>query len=359
MISISLCMIVKNEEQHLSNCLNSVKDLVDEIIIVDTGSQDQTKEIAAGFSAKIYDFPWINDFSAARNFSFSKATKDYILWLDADDIIKPEDQEAFKKAKEKMDGTEDAIYMKYNTSFDSDGKPTFSYYRERLVKRTNQYQWSEPVHECLHVAGRNIKHWDIAVSHHKLVKSYSSRNLDIYEMQIKNNKPLSPRGQYYYARELKYHNRNEESIKYFEEFLDTKGGWKEDCINACLDLSYLYAKIGDNIKAKQILYKSFEYDIPRGEICCRLGELFRKENAIKAAIFWYVTASHLEIPKSLGFIQSDYYGIIPCIWLTALYDQAGDREKALLYHNKAKAMKPNHPSVIHNEEYFNRTKQSV
>ena len=82
MITISLCMIVKNEERILSRCLDSVKDLVDEIIIVDTGSTDATKRIAAEYTDKIYDFAWIDDFSAARNFAFSKASKEYIYSAD-------------------------------------------------------------------------------------------------------------------------------------------------------------------------------------------------------------------------------------------------------------------------------------
>ena len=69
MITISLCMIVKNEERVLKRCLDSVRDLVDEIIIVDTGSTDATKRIAAGYTDKIYDFTWNDDFSAARNFA--------------------------------------------------------------------------------------------------------------------------------------------------------------------------------------------------------------------------------------------------------------------------------------------------
>ena len=80
MISISLCMIVKNEEKILSRCLDSVADLVDEIIIADTGSADATKEIARKYTKHIYDFKWTDDFSEARNFVFSKATKNiYIL----------------------------------------------------------------------------------------------------------------------------------------------------------------------------------------------------------------------------------------------------------------------------------------
>ena len=74
MIKISLCMIVKDEEQVLNRCLTSVEGIADEIIIVDTGSTDKTKDIAKKFTDKIYDFKWVNDFSKARNYSFSKAS---------------------------------------------------------------------------------------------------------------------------------------------------------------------------------------------------------------------------------------------------------------------------------------------
>ena len=126
MISISLCMIVKDEELVLGRCLNSVKNLVDEIIIVDTGSTDKTKEIAALYTDKIYDFKWINDFSAARNYSFSKATKDYIMWLDADDVLLEEDYIKLQDLKESLDESVDMVVMKYNMSFDKNNNPCFS-----------------------------------------------------------------------------------------------------------------------------------------------------------------------------------------------------------------------------------------
>lgn len=92
-------MIAKNEEKYLEQCLNSVKDLVDEIIIVDTGSTDKTKEICKNFDfqkIKIFDFKWIDDFSAARNESLKHATKDWILALDADEVIDKEDLDKIK-----------------------------------------------------------------------------------------------------------------------------------------------------------------------------------------------------------------------------------------------------------------------
>ena len=89
--TISLCMIAKDEEKLLEKCLNPIKDAVDEIIIVDTGSKDKTKEIAKKFTNKLCNFEWCDDFSKARNFSISKATKDWILILDLDEKIERAD----------------------------------------------------------------------------------------------------------------------------------------------------------------------------------------------------------------------------------------------------------------------------
>src|SRR5471030_3198558 len=93
---VSLCMIVKDEEEYLPRCLSSINDIVDEIIIVDTGSTDKTVDIAKKFGAKVYYFKWNNNFSEARNESLKYATKDWILILDADDEFYVEDRKTFK-----------------------------------------------------------------------------------------------------------------------------------------------------------------------------------------------------------------------------------------------------------------------
>ncbi len=95
--TLSVCMIVKNEENNLPKCLNSIKDLADEIIIVDTGSQDNTKKIAEQFGAKIFDFEWIDDFAAARNVSIMHATMDWILYIDADETLEENSKSDFKQ----------------------------------------------------------------------------------------------------------------------------------------------------------------------------------------------------------------------------------------------------------------------
>lgn len=141
MITISLCMIVKDEEKVLGRCLDCIKDIVDEIIIVDTGSTDATIKIAQKYTNYIYNFEWVDDFSKARNFSFSKASKDYTMWLDADDILIENDRIKLKELKKNLKKDVDIVMMKYNIAFDENDNPTFSYYRERLFLTGKNYIW--------------------------------------------------------------------------------------------------------------------------------------------------------------------------------------------------------------------------
>lgn len=97
MIAISLCMIVKDEEDNLKKCLQEIAGFMDEIIIVDTGSSDRTKEIALKYTNQVYDFQWVDDFSAARNYSISKANNEYILVLDSDEFTDSINMEEMKR----------------------------------------------------------------------------------------------------------------------------------------------------------------------------------------------------------------------------------------------------------------------
>src|SRR5579872_7358729 len=86
-MTVTAALIVKNEAGVLARCLDSIAVHVDEIVIVDTGSEDATKEIAARYTNRIFDFTWIQDFSAARQFAFDRATGEWVFWLDADDVV--------------------------------------------------------------------------------------------------------------------------------------------------------------------------------------------------------------------------------------------------------------------------------
>jgi len=107
-MKVSACVITKNEEKNLSTCLDSVKSIVSEIIVVDTGSTDRTVEIARSYGAKVFSFEWINDFAAARNYAIEQAKGDWIIFLDADEYFAPDSVKYVKRAildaeKQKMD----------------------------------------------------------------------------------------------------------------------------------------------------------------------------------------------------------------------------------------------------------------
>ena len=255
MITISLCMIVRDEEAVLGRCLDSVAPYVDEIVVVDTGSSDRTKEIARQYGANVYDFEWIDDFAAARNFAFSRATMDYILWLDADDYLKPEDGGRLADLKRTLDPAYNAVTMPYILSTDESGKPSFSLRRHRLVRRSCRFRWIGAVHEYLEVRGP-VFHSDVCVTHAK-EKPYTDRNLRIYRARQSRGEAFSPRDLYYFANELRDHGLYEEACDYYERFLHTGRGWVEDNIQACLKLADCYRQQNDERLEFAALCRSF------------------------------------------------------------------------------------------------------
>ena len=335
MITISLCMIVKNEEDTLRRCLSSAESVVDEIVIVDTGSKDRTKEVAARFTDKIFEFEWNDNFAAARNFSYDQATMDYILWLDADDIILPEDVIKLKKLKETIPPGIDAIMMRYNSGFDELGRVTFSCFRERLSKRSGNYKWKEPVHEYLEAGVKRINS-DACVTHAKPHGRVGERNIRIYENFITEGNELSPRVMYYYARELKGHGRYTDAINQFSLFLDSGKGWMEDNIMACGELANCYMMENKHNEALSAMLRSFTYDAPRAEICCQIGSFFKGQGKYRQAVFWFELVLKLKKDNNnWGFQLEDCWGYIPCIELAACYGKLGKYEKAALFNDMA------------------------
>lgn len=308
MVTISLCMIVKNEEAVLGRCLDSVKDAVDEIIIVDTGSSDRTKEIAAEYTDKIYDFEWVNDFSAARNEAFSKAEMDYCMWLDADDILEEKGQEKLLFWKAQADGTEDVVMMDYAAGFDEEGRVTFCYERERLLKRKRGFRWEGRVHEAVPVSGK-VERLALRIEHHSRKTSYGHRNLRIYEDMKEAGEPFHARDLFYYARELYYHRRYEEAVGCFLFFLEQKDAFCENQVDACRFTAYCLYALGREEKALSYLYRGLRYRTPGGELCCEIGKHFADRQNWEQAAFWYEAALHAPKKTAGGFVQEECYGL--------------------------------------------------
>lgn len=354
MITISLCMIVKNEEDVLARCLDSVRGVADEIIVVDTGSADHTKEIARRYTQKVYDFTWMDDFSAARNASFSQAEMDYCLWLDADDVLEEPARTALIQLKQTLLPSINAVMMRYDTMFDANGAPVFSYYRERLVRNGKGFTWTGAVHEVIRFDGE-MRYADIAVTHRKTRPADPNRNMRIYEKQLAAGKVLEPRERFYYARELYDHGKYEKAARRLEEFLDSGEGWRENEIEACRQLAACYYHLKDERRAVASLFRSFLCDTPRAEICCDLGKYFLDRQKFQQAAYWYEQA--LSCPRrdcAGGFISVDCYGYIPLMQLCVCYDRMGNRELARQYNERAGQLKPNDDAYLYNKAFFEK-----
>lgn len=201
MITISVCMIVKNEELTLSRCLECLKKIADEIIIVDTGSTDDTKEIAAKYTDQIYDFEWVDDFSAARNFAFSKATMEYIYSADADEIIDLKNQQKLMELKQCLLPQIDIVQMYYTNQLEYG--TTYNYdkeYRPKLFKRVRTFFWSEPIHERVNIEPV-IYDSEIEIIH-KPHEYHGKRDFLIFQKLQQEGKELSAHLFSMYAREL-------------------------------------------------------------------------------------------------------------------------------------------------------------
>ena len=284
---VSLCMIVRNEEAVLERCLDSVAELVDEIILVDTGSTDDTKKIASKFSAKIYDFPWRDDFSAARNYAVAQAVGDYWFWLDADDVVEGENQEKLRRILAHPDA--DVVFLPYQLSFDEDGKPQMISCRERIFRRSVKFQWEGAVHEAIVPRGK-VRYGDAAISHRKIGAGSPDRNLHIYQQKLMCGENFSPREQYYYARELYDHRAYRAALPVLEQFLRDGKGWAPDCMGACLLCGNCYRKLKQPAQALKSLLRALEYGAPTPELCCELGAVFLDQEQYPTAIFWYQLA---------------------------------------------------------------------
>jgi tetratricopeptide (TPR) repeat protein len=165
---VSLCMIVRNEEHNLAACLQSVGDLVDEMIVVDTGSTDRTKEIAHRYGARVFDFPWVDHFAAARNESLKHATGEWIFWLDADDRLDEVNRERLRRLFAGLQADNAAYVMKCLCLPDAKGVST-AVDHLRLFRNHPQVRWQFRVHEQILLAVRAQKgevRWSDVVIHH-------------------------------------------------------------------------------------------------------------------------------------------------------------------------------------------------
>lgn len=227
-MTVSVCMIVKNEEKLLRRCLDSLKGLYDELVIVDTGSTDRTKDIAWEYTRDVYDFEWVNDFAAARNFAFSKCTKDYIYTVDADEVLDEANREQFKVLVQYLDPKYEIVRMWYLTPIEFNEANGFEKeYRPKMFKRLRDWTWIDPVHESMRLEPIYFDS-EISIKHLPAV-SHAGRDCAIYERVIAKGGYLSPKLHGLYARELYLSGRKEDLYR-------AKGYFKSNIRGITLDI---------------------------------------------------------------------------------------------------------------------------
>lgn len=348
-ITISLCMIVKNEENTLARCLDSIADIVEEIIMIDTGSTDLTLEVAARYTEHICSIPWTDDFAAARNESFSRATQDYILWLDADDVLLERDRVLLRTLKEQLASNIDAVIMDYHLAEDEAGRATFASRRTRLVKRDRGYRWYGCIHEDLDIGRGKVIFTDIAITHRRSESDHTERNHHIMTKWLTEEEPLEGRMLYHYANECCDRQEYPEAITAFEKLLSESAGYREDRIGACLRLSQCYDQLGDMENKLHSLFRSFRYDRPQSDICCAIGECFMTWKEWHTAIYWYEQSVEQQIHRhGLRLVSLICYTWLPHIRLSYCYASIGDIKRSYEYNEKALKYLPEDIALLSN-----------
>ena len=324
MITISLCMIVKNEEPVLARCLDSIADLMDEIIVVDTGSSDRTREIAAHYTSKIYDYQWTNDFSAARNFSFSKATMEYIYTADADEILDEENRRRFLRLKSCLLPEIEIVQMKYINALELDTVlNTQKEYRPKLFKRLRTFTWVDPVHETVRLQPV-VFDSDIEILH-KPQSLHSKRDFSIFIKAFEHDGRFSPKIRTMYAKELLKTGDTKDFMDAKPIFgiileNDTSDDARKEA--SCI-LAHIYRLEGNKNEFFKLTMKDMLTD-PCSEICYELGMFFLTERDYAEAVLWFYNAAY----ETCSILDIHTGGDLPLFGLVECYELLLAEEKA-------------------------------
>lgn len=350
MNTVSLAMIVRNESKVLARCLDSVKDFVDEIIVVDTGSTDDTKAIAKTYTDKIYDFEWIDDFSAARNFAFSQATSDWVMWLDADDILFG--SENLRPVISSLPDNVKCLYWKYIVGKDRYGNTTLEYLRERCVRRDAGFQWNGTIHEALTnrtpfdsltVDGIYNEHVpDTGIS---LIKN--DRNLSI----LKKKKSKNTRDLFYLGNEYMDHGNYAKAIETYRQYLEV-ATWADEMFLACIRMSESYQQLNQLDKAIDAAFAAIKINPTWPHGYFTLAKLYYFKQDWLKVTHWSVIGQQMKVPATAVFMNPMdwcYNWII--YYVNALY-QTKQVEAAFNWTQKALSVFPDDAMHLYNYSFF-------
>lgn len=259
---LSACLIVKNEEDMLRRCLESLQDGVDEVIIVDTGSTDTTKEIAKEFTDKVYDFKWIDDFAAARNFAASHATGEWILAIDADECVEEQNLQAAITELKSHEGKYNSYLVEIVSFLGNQGEFTTVNKMGRLYKNNGEVSFRGALHEqivdtdekgVMSLSSLKLYHYGY-LKNVVEKKNKKERNLKIVKesLKVKKNDGFAL---FNYGQELRRQDKTEEALNKFIEAYKYKksvdAGWVSTCLYFIIESLVALKRYDDALKIIQ------------------------------------------------------------------------------------------------------------
>ena len=329
--TLSLCMIVRNEQSNLVRCLSSVKAAVDEIVVVDTGSTDRTKDLAAVFGARVFDFAWTDDFSSARNESLARAKGDWILVLDADETLSPADhrklRELIRKSPKRTGGYDLATrnyVIEANTAGwtandgsypgEEAGTGWYANRKVRLFRNDPRIRFSGAVHELVEAsmleAGMKIAACDIPVHHTgKLDRARVTEKGERYfELGMKKIEETggTPRAVLELAVQAGELGRWDDAVDLWRRFLGGNPGGEAvrayvNLINACLNADRFDEALAEARKAEMLANGTRELLLN-----CAAAEFFAGDLRKAAATAQRLLRKHPDYPPALGLLAMSF-----------------------------------------------------
>lgn len=338
-MKLSVCLIVKDEEPVLARCLSCTVQFADELVVVDTGSSDNSVGIARRFTPYVYQHPWQGSFSEARNYSYSKATGDYIMWLDADDFIDDDNIARLKALKAGITPDTDVVFTIYGDST----KTSLGTYilRDRIIKRSLNPVWEYDIHEAIpiHKEWKCVYATDIKVTHMKEHVNDPHRNMDIFNRLLREGKELCDFEKVNLCKEYSLNRMHDKACSLFLEIAPNIPASSLDYAFYFVRKSFIhekrYSECIDEIERMEAAGHRTALTIYTKALCKeKLGDEQGAETL-------YLEATTIpDDPMTLSIIHPGYNNYFPLLALAAIADRRGDRQDALGYVSRAGANYP-------------------
>ncbi len=354
---LSLCMIVKNEEDFIGRAISSVREIVDDIVVVDTGSTDSTVEIARKFNARIFPFKWSNNFSEAKNFSISQATGEWILVLDADEIVAKRDIQTLLE----LTGSED--YFGYslitrtycekanlvgwmpNPMDYEEGTGHSGFYPSPLVRMFRsdpRIRYTGRIHELIEVSinqhGLPVKRTDIPIHHFGMTRGenhFHNKLMHYAELEEMRGREFPQNPEFLVRAATLYMEIGllEKALQLLHEVTDTKPG----CADAYHKLALLSEKTGEHIKTEDFYLKALNCEPANPVVQYNYGNYLAKRGRDEEAVRYLLNVIR---------VKPEHFNAH--FLLGEIFFKSGKLNKSLIYFTEVRRIYPAYVKARHN-----------